>query len=72
MEKLIAFWNGHGTKILGALVTFVAAVQVIAPQVHELLPDKGDVWFDLALNFTSALLGLGVIGRGFTNSKAAP
>lgn len=72
MEKLIAFWRSHGTKILGVLVTFVSAVQIVAPQVHALIGDKGDVWFDLGLNFTSALLGLSVVKRGFTNTKAAP
>lgn len=72
MESLIAFWRGHGTKILGAVITLVTANSLAESEIHQLIGDRADLWFDLVMKILYGLLGLGVYRRGFTNSRAAP
>lgn len=61
MNGLVAFWNDHGTKLLGAAATFVSTALIIP----ELIPaDHMKYWL-----FANAILGGGVVTRGFTNSK---
>jgi hypothetical protein len=59
------FWNEHGTKILGALATFVSTALLI----EGLIPDLHmKYWL-----FANALLGGATVRRGFTNgSKETP
>lgn len=61
MNSLIAFWNDHGTKLLGALATFVATALLIDGLIP---PDHMKYWL-----FANALLGGVTVKRGFTNSK---
>lgn len=58
------FWTDHGTKILGALATFVSTALLI----DGLIPDPHmKYWL-----FANALLGGATVRRGFTNSKETP
>lgn len=64
LKSLLDFWDGHGTKILGSLATFVATALLIPDLIA---PDHMKYWL-----FANALLGGGVVKRGFTNSKNNP
>ena len=60
MNNLAALWGAHGTKILGTLATVVATALLI----DGLIPDAHmKYWL-----FANALLGGGVVKRGFTNT----
>lgn len=61
MNSLVTFWNEHGTKLLGVAATFVSTALIIP----ELIP-AGHMKYWL---FANAILGGGVVKRGFTNSK---
>lgn len=61
MKALIEFWDGHGTKLLGTAASVVSTAMLIP----ELIP-AGHLKYWL---FANALLGGGVVKRGFTNSK---
>ena len=61
MKALVEFWASHGTKILGTAATIVSTALIIP----ELIPAAHmKYWL-----FANALLGGGVVKRGFTNSK---
>jgi hypothetical protein len=64
---MFKLWEEHGTKILGALVTLHAAIGFASEEIRQLLPDTGDVWFELLYKLAAGLLGVGVMKRGFTN-----
>jgi len=67
-------WRDNGTKILGIMVVVLGTLGAASPQIHELLPPKGDTVFDLlmaALNYLFIGAGAAVIRRGFTNSAAS-
>lgn len=61
MNTLMTFWKEHGTKLLGTAATVVSTAMLIP----ELVPAAQFKY----LLFANALLGGGVVGRGFTNSK---
>lgn len=54
-------WSKHGTKLLGTAASVVSTAMLIP----ELIP-AGQLKYWL---FANALLGGGVVKRGFTNSK---
>ena len=61
MKAIVEFWKGHGTKILGTAASVVSTAMIIP----ELIPvEHLKYWL-----FANALLGGGVVKRGFTNSK---
>lgn len=63
MNNLATLWEAHGTKILGTLATIVATALLI----DGLIPDAHmKYWL-----FANALLGGGVVKRGFTNTSSA-
>jgi hypothetical protein len=65
LAQLAEYWDSHGTKILGALATFVATALLIQDLIP---PDHMKYWL-----FANALLGGATVKRGFTNSsKGAP
>ena len=59
MSKLIAFWSGHGTKVLGLIGGTIAAVAGIDGIIP---PDK--------LKYAMATIALCTFWRGFTNTAA--
>lgn len=64
LKALVDFWDGHGTKILGSLAFFVSTALLVPDLIAE-----GHMKYWL---FANALLGGGVVKRGFTNSKNTP
>jgi hypothetical protein len=61
LAQLAEFWDGHGTKILGALAFIVSSALL----VEGLIPDAHiKYWI-----FANMLLGGGTVKRGFTNSS---
>lgn len=65
VNALIAFWRGHGTKILGTVAAFVAGVQGAASIMtpNPLTPHQA-----LLLAGLNAALALWTVKRGFENS----
>ena len=64
MEKLIAVWVDHGTKVLGT-VGFILSGLLVIPDLIA----ADHMKYYLALNVV--IDGL-TVRRGFTNSKAGP
>lgn len=60
MEKLIALWDAHGTKVLGTAATIVASLIT----VPGLIPEPHMKWWS-AMNI---VLGALTVRRGYTNS----
>lgn len=60
IKALISFWHGHGTKILGLAATVVSTALL----VPDFIPEPQMKWW----LFANALLGGGVVKRGFTNT----
>lgn len=63
-KSLMEFWDSHGTKILGSLATFVSTALLVPDLIAT-----GHMKYWL---FANALLGGGIVKRGFTNSKSTP
>lgn len=63
MDKVIAIWNEHGTKILGTLAGIVAGLIT----VPNLIPSEHVPYWSAA----NIVLGVMTVNRGFTNSKRA-
>jgi len=57
MNKILQFWKGHGTKILG----FTSGSLSVVAGVSEVIPDAH-------LKYYMATIGLMTFWRGFTNS----
>lgn len=64
MKALIAFWQGHGTKLLGTLQTIVAGLITIPGLI-----EAADLPYWGAANVILAAL---TINRGFTNTRNTP
>lgn len=61
--NIVELWGAHGTKVLGTLAAIVSTALLI----EGLIPDAHmKYWL-----FANALLGGGVVKRGFTNTTAA-
>ena len=61
MNGLETFWRDHGTKLLGTAASIVSTALLIPDLISA-----GQMKYWL---FANAILGGGVIKRGFTNSK---
>lgn len=64
MKSLLAFWNGHGTKILGTMQTIVAGFITIPGLIT---PDNLPYW-----GAANVVLAAFTINRGFTNTRNSP
>lgn len=62
-----AFWDEHGTKILGYLAAFVAGVQGAAA---VMTPSPFPPLVVVLLSGLNVMLGVATIKRGYTNDKA--
>ena len=60
MNKLLSWWRGHGTKILGSATALIPTLLAI----DDLIPPAQRKWWLTA----AALLGVLTVNRGFTNS----
>lgn len=74
MNKIIQYWDAHGTKILGSLLSILGTVQIILgavsadPHLSLLVTPKQ---FAL-LSLVNVALSAAVVRRGFTNSAKTP
>ena len=59
-----AFWNGHGTKVLGSLTMVVAGL----PQIDGLVAVSHKPYWAAA----NVILGAITIQRGVTNTRNTP
>ncbi len=62
MNKLIAYWTDHGTKILGTLGAVVGGLSV----VPNLISSAHQPYWNAA----TVIIGALTVQRGFTNSKS--
>lgn len=65
IDKLQAWWRGHGTKILGILAMLVGAGGESLALIQAVDPKHAALW--------ALVMGLGgaIVRRGFTNTKNA-
>lgn len=70
--KIVEYWEGHGTKILGTISAVFSTVQAslgamtASPQFTLLVTPRQFAW----LSVISGVLGVLVLRRGFENSKS--
>lgn len=65
-------WASHGTKILGYIVIGLGAIGAAEVEIHKLLPDGGDLVFDILmkiLNYVFVGAGAAVVFRGYQNTR---
>lgn len=65
IDKLKAWWTGHGTKILGVAVMAIGVAGDCLSLIQAADPKHAALW--------SLVIGVGgaVVRRGFTNTKNA-
>jgi hypothetical protein len=65
MKEILAYWDEHGTKVLGSAAAIVAALLV----TPDLIPPGTATKILQAANI---VLGVLTVRRGFTNSQDKP
>ena len=68
----MSIWSDHGTKILGGVTAGSGAALAALPALQNVvLSPKSYALTQFSLSIAVAVIGVGTVKRGFTNSSGA-